>query len=282
MSPEIDSSYVEEREKSCDSSQPPQILTITDEAIYTQRHSVAAIPLGEELPFAIRLVRTEEHLLKAVQVRAQAFLRHAPQFGAKLLNPEAADRTKGNIVLLAESKATGAPEGSIRIETNFDFRTEFEAVIELPAFLRGKTLAQVGRLGVKPGPGGTLVKQALFKALYRYCLATQVDYMLVAARTPVDREFEKLGFREVFDEPTLLSYPSQGKKYLRLFVFDVAAGERTWRQSQHPLYQFMIQDYHPDIEIFSSIRGMWAKPRSRSSHSTVVPNFANAFDFPVV
>jgi hypothetical protein len=258
-----------------------QVLTISDEVL----HSSRGIPVharGTHLPFTVRLVRTEEHLLKAVQVRAQAFLRHAPQFGAQLLEPEEADRTRGNVVLLAESKSTGEPEGSIRIETNLNFRTELEAVVRLPDFLRDKTIAQVGRLGVKAGPDGTLVKRALFKALYRFCLATQIDYMLVAARTPVDREFMKLGFREVFEQPTLLSFPSQGKKHLRLFVFDVPAGERTWREAKHPLYKFMIEDFHPDIEIFSSVRGMWAMPRSKRSSESRVPDVPATLDIPVV
>lgn len=257
------------------------VLTISDEDL----HSSRGIPVharGINLPFTVRLVRTEEHLLKAVQVRAQAFLRHAPQFGAQLLKPEEADRTRGNVVLLAESKSTGEPEGSIRIETNLNFRTELEAVVRLPDFLRDKTIAQVGRLGVKAGPDGTLVKRALFKALYRFCLATQIDYMLVAARTPVDREFMKLGFREVFERPTVLSFPSQGKKHLRLFVFDVPAGERTWREAKHPLYKFMIEDFHPDIEIFSSVRGMWAMPRSKRSSGSRIPDAPATLDIPVV
>jgi len=270
------------REPSLDSSRlRSNVLTISDEDL----HSSRGIPVqsrGTDLPFTVRLVRTEEHLLKAVQVRAQAFLRHAPQFGALLMKPEEADRTRGNVVLLAESKSTGDPEGSIRVETNLTFRTELEAVISLPDFLRDKTIAQVGRLGVKSGPDGTLVKRALFKALYRFCLATQIDYMLVAARTPVDREFMKLGFREVFEEPTLLSFPSQGKKHLRLFVFDVPAGERTWREAKHPLYKFMIEDFHPDIEIFSSVRGMWAMPRSKRASDPRALAAPATLDIPVV
>lgn len=257
------------------------VLTISDEALHSSR-GIPATARGTSLPFTVRLVRTEAHLLKAVQVRAQAFLRHAPQFGLQLMAPEEADRTRGNVVLLAESKITGEPEGSIRIETNLSFRTELEAVVKLPEFLHGKTIAQVGRLGVKVGPEGTLVKRALFKALYRFCLATQIDYMLVAARTPVDREFIKLGFREVFEEPTLLSFPSQGKKHLRLFVFDVPAGERTWREAKHPLYQFMIEDFHPDIEIFSSVRGMWAMPRAMRADGARVLMMPPTLDIPVV
>lgn len=259
----------------------PRILTITDEDLEGHQLEPSHIR-SVELPFTVRLVRTEEHLLKAVQVRAEAFLRHAPKLGAKLLEPEPADRARGNVVLLAESKATGDPEGSVRIETNVEVRTELESLVAMPDFLKGKRLAQVGRLGVRRGQGGTLVKQALFKSLYRYCLATQIDYLLIAARSPVDRDFIHWGFREVFEQPTLLSFPGQGSKMLRVFVVDIVAGERNWRQAGHPLYKFMVEDYHPDIEIFSSIRGMWASPRERRSASTGVPGIVRTLDVPIV
>ena len=168
------------------SADSPRIITVDHEASHAA--SAAQRQLGVLLPFTVKLVRTEAQLAKAVKVRADAFLRHAPQLGRQLLEPEAADRAPGNVVLLAESKETGEPEGSIRIETNFDSLTEFEALLPLPEQFEGKTLAQVSRLGIRTGPGGTLIKQALFKALYRFCLATQIDFMMVAARTPQDAQ----------------------------------------------------------------------------------------------
>jgi len=217
--------------------------------------------LGAPLPFVVRLVRTESHLQKAVAVRAQAFLRHAPRFGLRLSAPEDADRKKGNVVFLAESKLTGDPVGSIRIETNTNYRTELEKLIKLPNSLQNGTLAQVSRLGVSSSNEGSLAKHSLFKAIYLFALATQIDHLIVAARSPVDKEFIRLGFREIFEEPILLSFPSQGEKLLKLFAFTVASAEREWLDREHPLYDFMIATYHPDIEIFSSVRGMWSTPR---------------------
>lgn len=264
----------------------PRILTITDERLHAARPEPSPLKTSD-LPFKIRIARTEAHLLKAVQVRAQAFLRHAPSFGAQLLEPESADRASGNIVLLAESKTTGAAEGSVRLETNFSYRTEFEKILDLPNFIKGKAVAQASRLGVRPGTGSTLVKMALIKASYRYCLATQIDYILIAARSPVDKFFISLGFEEIFEYPTILNFPGQGEKPLRLFAIHVASGERKWREIRHPLYSFMITEHHPDIEIFDSLKGMWAKPRTRNSQYSqsrlVGPGFdVPAFDFPVV
>jgi hypothetical protein len=39
--------------------------------------------------------------------------------------------------------------------------------------------------------------------------------------------------------------------------------EREWRRIRHPLYDFMFNEYTPDIEIFNSVSGVWARPRNR-------------------
>jgi len=49
----------------------------------------------------------------------------------------------------------------------------------------------------------------------------------------------------------------------RILAFEVFTAERRWHQLSHPLYVFMGQRFHPDIEIFSSVSNMWARPRSR-------------------
>ena len=43
--------------------------------------------------------------------------------------------------------------------------------------------------------------------------------------------------------------------------FEVITAERRWLTSGNPLYKFMFDDFHPDIEIFSSVNGMWSHPR---------------------
>ncbi len=259
----------------------PTVITVMDQALHAPRRE--SIPLRRvELPFTVRLVRTEAHLLKAVQVRAEAFKRHAPKFAAQLVEPEAADRAPGNVILLAESKSTGAPEGSVRLETNFSHQTELESVVELPEYLKGRTIAQASRLAVRAGPGGPLIRMALVKAVYRYCLATQIDFILIAARSPVDRKFISLGFRDVFTNQTAINFPSQGDKLLRLFSIDIVGGERRWKEIKHPFYKFMMEDYHPDIEIFDSVRGMWSKPRSRRNQHPLVDPLHLGFEFPVV
>lgn len=225
---------------------------------------------GESLPIRIRVVRTENQLSKAIKVRADAYGRHTPAFADALKVVEADDVDRGSLVLLAESKVTGEAVGTLRIHTNFSAPTYLERVLELPEFLRGAGIAYVTRLAVANGPNGSSVKLSLFKALYRYCLATQISWILAVAREPVDRDLARLGFLDIMPNSQKLRRPADfGDVDVRPLYFDVLEAEHKWRESRHPLYDFMVRKFHPDIEIFASVSSAWATPRRPRSRSAV-------------
>lgn len=217
---------------------------------------------GEVLPIRIRVVRTENQLRKAIKVRADAYGRHTPMFADALRIVEHEDTERSSLVLLGESKITGEAVGTIRIHTNFDSPTYLERILQLPEFLKETGIAYVTRLAVANGPNGASVKLALFKALYRYCLATQISWILAVAREPVDRDFVRLGFHDLLPKGERLRRPADfGDIDVRPLYFNVLNAEREWRASGHPLYAFMVQKAHPDIEIFASVSSAWSTPR---------------------
>lgn len=221
---------------------------------------------GESLPIRVRVVRTENQLSKAIKVRADAYGRHTPAFADALRVVEPDDVDRSSLVLLAESKITGEAVGTLRIHTNFDSPTYLERVLTLPAFLRGTGIAYVTRLAVAGGPNGSSVKLALFKALYRYCLATQISWILAVAREPVDRDLARLGFLDILPQGQKLRRPADfGEVDVRPLYFDVLEAEHRWREARHPLYDFMVRKIHPDIEIFASVSSAWATPRQSRS-----------------
>ena len=57
----------------------------------------------QSLPFTVRVVRHEDELMKAVQIRQAAYGRHLPEFAQTLRLPETLDMKPGVAVLLAES-----------------------------------------------------------------------------------------------------------------------------------------------------------------------------------
>lgn len=224
---------------------------------------------GEPLPIRVRVVRTENQLSKAIKVRADAYGRHTPGFADALRVIEPDDVERSSLVLLAESKITGEAVGTLRIHTNFDGPTYLERVLALPEFLRGVGIAYVTRLAVTNGPNGSSVKLALFKALYRYCLATQISWILAVARDPVDRDFVRLGFLDILPGGSKLRRPADfGEVDVRPLYFDVLEAEHKWRETRHPLYDFMVRKVHPDIEIFTSVSSSWATPRQSRARRT--------------
>ena len=221
---------------------------------------------GEVLPIRVRVVRTEDQLRKVVNVRADAYGRHTPEFADALRVVEREDKDRSSLVLLGESKATGEAVGTLRIHTNFDAPTYLERVLTLPESMKGAGIAYVTRLAVANGPNGSSVKLSLFKALYRYCLATQISWIFAVAREPVDRDLVRLGFQDILPEGKKLRRPADfGEVDVRPLYFDVLEAEGRWRAVGHPLYEFMVRKIHPDIEIFASVSSAWSTPRQSRS-----------------
>jgi hypothetical protein len=243
--------------------------------------SVAAptLPKRADLPFTVRIVRTDEQLARAVRIRAEAYSRHVPTLGEILESPEGVDRDPNSIVFLAEGKNDGEPLGTIRIQTNFAAPIPLETSIDLPDQFRGRPVAGVSRLAVKAGSRGRLVKVALFKALHRYCLAKQVEWILIGARPPLDQTYVDLGFYDMFEDRKLRPLATAAGVMHRILCFEVFTAERRWFELSHPLYLFMGQRFHPDIEIFASVSNIWANPRIKRENTT---NSISRLDIPLL
>ena len=205
--------------------------------------------VDERLPFTVRVVRSEEQLGKAVSIRHSAYARHVPAVAALLSQAEILDRDSGSVVLLAESKLDGSPLGTMRIQTNRHRKLALEQTVELPDWLKGKTLAEATRLGVAEGRIGRVVKTTLFKAYYQYCLAKDIEWMVIAARSPLDRQYEALLFNDVFEAGEFIPMRHAGNIPHRVLAFDVAAAQDRWTEANHPLLHYMCGIRHADIDL---------------------------------
>jgi hypothetical protein len=205
----------------------------------------------ESMPFTIRIVRENADLEKVVEIRRMAYGRHLPVFAQKL-GVEECDRDPGVAVLLAESKLDGAPLGTMRIQTNEYAPLAVEQSVRLPDWLAGSRLAEATRLGVAGGGMGRVVKVMLCKALWLYCEQQLVDYMVITARAPLDREYEGMLFEDVFGEREFLPMAHVGGLPHRVLAKDVMAARRRWEEAKHPLFQFMVHTHHPDLDLRTS------------------------------
>lgn len=226
--------------------------------------SDAPVRTEESLPFTVRLVRNEDDLKKAVQIRHAAYARHMPMVAESLKVPEDADTQDGVVVLLAESKLDGSPLGTARIQTNQFRPLGLEESVQLPDWLRGQTLAHISRLGIIQGSGGRLVKFMLFKGLFQYWEQNGVDWALVAARTPLDRMYQQLLFQDVFPGQGFTPLAHMNNIPHRVMAFEVGTALQRWTQANHPLTNFICYTDHPDLDVGYMQAAAYA-PRYRSN-----------------
>lgn len=222
------------------------------------------------LPFTVRVVDNEEALARALAMRQAAYRRHVPEFAKTMDQAEPYDRDPGGLVLLAESKLGRQPVGTMRIQSNACHPLALEVSLPLPSWLTGR-LVGATRLGVEAGEPGRMVKVALFKALYLYCIREGIDWMAIAARPPLDRQYAALQFADVFGEKEFIPLPHAANIPHRVMAFDVANAEQRWRESGHPLHAFMIQTHHPDIDLSAAPRLSWTNAR-HAIHETASHN----------
>lgn len=203
----------------------------------------------EALPFTIRVVSNIRDLEKAVRIRHAAYLRHIPGFATELTLPETADSEKGVVVLLAESKFDGSPIGTMRIQTNIHTPLPLEQSVALPDALKTRRLAEATRLGVTQERVGRMVTTALFKAFFLYCRQNHIDYMVIAARSPVDRQYDRLLFKDVYPEAGYIPLKHAGQIPHRIMALDVNDAESVWTKAQQPLLKFILHTFHHDINV---------------------------------
>lgn len=218
------------------------------------RGSAAAGAATEVLPFTVSLVGNAEELSRAVRIRHQAYARHLPEFAERLKVPEAMDTEDGVVVLLAQSKLDGSPLGTLRIQNNLFQPLCLEQSVDLPAWLKPHRLAEATRVGVREGAVGRLVSTMLFKGFYLYCLQTGLEWMVVTGRPPVDRSYERLLFEDVFPGQGYIPFAHVGNLPHRVMSFNVNTAQARWAAAKHPLYDFMVNTWHPDLDLTPPIR----------------------------
>lgn len=202
----------------------------------------------ERLPFTVRVVRSDDALDKAVAIRRAAYARHMPALAERLAAPEPNDRDRGSVVLLAESKMDGSPVGTMRIQTNRFNPLSIEQGVELPAWLSNKSQAEATRLGIDLGRTGRLVKTTLFKAFFLYCVEANIEWMVIGARSPLDRMYDALLFQDLFPGQYIPMRHFNNIPH-RVLAFEVGTAEERWANANHPLYNFVFQTRHPDLDL---------------------------------
>lgn len=234
-------------------------MTTQEQPHYTSE----ATPEQQRLPFFIQ-VASKFEMREVAELRAASYGKHMPELGAKLAEPEAADFEIGCEVLVARSKLDGTLLGTLRTHSNLVKPIPLQRSMDLPAHFSGTRLVETTRLCVKGSPSASVVRSALFKALFQYCLAQKVDWMLAAGRRPVDRIYDSLLFADVNKPGEFYPMAHANGVPHRVMCFSPQDAQAMWSAAQHPLYGFVFVTQHPDIDLSRAARLDFAWPGTES------------------
>jgi hypothetical protein len=208
---------------------------------------MTAAPNQEHLPFKVAIAN-ESQLAAAARVRAAAYGRHVPEFASKLETPEAADFEEGALVIVATRNLDGETLGSLRVHDSAAAPLPVEKSFPLPRAYEGTRILEATRMNVAKSPTQSLVRDALFKAFYQFAMAREADWMLATARSPVDRIYEGLFFKDIAEPGRFEPMAHVGGMPHRILVLSPAAVRPSWIAANHPLRAFFFETDHPGLE----------------------------------
>ena len=215
------------------------------------------------LPFVVRMA-SQSDLTDVAGLRSNSYGKHLPELGIKLREPEDSDYELGCEVMVARSKFDGSLLGTLRTHTNVFKPLPMQASIRLPEQYQGVRMVETTRLCVKGSPNSSLVRNSLFKALFQYCHSQNVTWMMAAGRRPVDRIYDALLFADVGEPGAFRPMAHAGNVPHRVMSFSPAHAKTNWATCQHPLYEFVFETRHADIDLSMSARMNfpWACPET--------------------
>lgn len=204
----------------------------------------------EVLSFRVRIARTSADLQAACQVRAQGYGRRVPELEDALARPDPVDVAPGACVLLAVDKRSGEPIGTLRLQPNFGAPLAIESSVDLPAWFAGAR-GEFTRFAILPG-ADPLARHALVKAAFLYARAAQVRHLVVGARLRgLIRLYEGIGFSPLFNGEWMPLAHAGGIPHMVLHN-DLADIEMRWRATSHHMLPFMVETFHPDIDLLTA------------------------------
>lgn len=210
---------------------------------------------SEELDFRIQIARKGESFERAVSVRSEAFSRHSHPMVRAGFTVEPADTSESSVLLCAESKTTGEPIGAMRLSDNRTDELGIWNELPIPAQHKGYPALLVSRLTVHAGRTGHAARNALCKAMYLYAVAMQMRFIYVLVLPPRDRLYRPMGFNPVYEGDPVFKLKSNSNVDTKVLFAEVNRFETIWRERGHPLYQYVFQTRHADIELFSAVTG---------------------------
>ena len=133
-------------------------------------------------------------------------------------------------------------------------------------------MVEATRLCVVGHSNSSMVRSALFKALFEYCNIQKVDWIMAVGRRPIDRIYDALLFSDVADSGKFYPMAHVNGEMHRVMGLRSAA-QTSWAAIQHPLYKFVFETHHADIDLSESanLNFPWHCPETNSVTDNAMP-----------
>lgn len=217
---------------------------------------------SETLPFMVRIA-SEQDMRSIAMLRATTYGKHLPELGEKLRQPETSDFELGCEVIVAVSKLDGSLLGTLRTHANVMKPLPLQESIRLSEKFQDMRMVEATRLCVMGHSNSSMVRSALFKALFQYCSKQNVDWIMAVGRRPIDRMYDALLFSDVAEYGKF--YPMAHVNGLPHRVMGLrSAAQASWAAVQHPMYRFVFETHHKDIDLSGSanLNFLWQCPEA--------------------
>jgi hypothetical protein len=237
-----------------------------------------------ERSFRVRLARTPRDIKRAISIRPEKYAKHDPSFLLELVGAEADDVSADSIVIIAEDVERGDVLGTFRMEGNFNSAIYEEHIPEIKQHVPRGRLVSVSRLVVSSIDTRSEIKFALFKAAVKLCQAFQVNWLIVSALPPMDRQFGSvLAFEHLLPAGHYFERPDvPGAKFL-LMGLEIAKSNENMLRHDPGLFRYFFEEFTPEIEIFGSLSSSFSKIRkSDRTRNSVGPDFLDESQLPPI
>ena len=205
-----------------------------------------------DFSFSLRPVQTHEDLMRAYQVRSLAYGNKVPEYRESMAQPDEVDRSPWTGIYLCEDKLSGEAVGTMRVQTTNrgDSKLEIEKYVPPPPQYARFVRAEITRLAAVPG-ADPMVRLALWKAGYLHCKENHVRLLMMAVRKPgLIKLYEQMGAKDISAAQAI---PYARNLTHRIMGLDMLEVEPYWRETRHPMLEFMVATVHPDMKTFGTL-----------------------------
>jgi hypothetical protein len=222
-----------------------------------------------KLVYRVRLARTVNDIRRAISIRPEKYAKHDPSHLIELIGAEKEDVSPASIVIIAEDISDNSILGTFRLEGNFVSPILEEEIPGLAKFIPIGRLVSISRLVVVSPYSRAEIKFALFKAAVKLCQALQVNWIIVSALPPMDRQFGAvLPFRHLMPNGHTFHRPDNTSAEFCLMGLDIANAENLMSKQDPLLAKYFFYDFTPEIEVFASLVSNFVKIRKSDFNGT--------------